>query len=91
MKLKAPRIQATFAAKVGHVVLIKDDMPRGCWRVGKITELIGSGDGNIRSAKILLPTRKLINRPLNLLYPIECSEEEEIHQGTNKILKTTTM
>ena len=36
MKLKAPRIQATFAAKVGHIVLIKDDMPRGCWRVGKI-------------------------------------------------------
>lgn len=59
MKLTAPRIQATFAAKVGHVVLIKDDMPRGCWRVGKITELISSGDGNIRSAKILLPTRKL--------------------------------
>lgn len=29
MKLKASRIQASVAAKVGHVVLIKDDMLRG--------------------------------------------------------------
>ena len=85
MKLKTPRIQASVAARVGHVVLIKDDMPRGCWRVGKIAELIRSIDGNIRSPKIRLPTRKLISRPLNLLYPIECSGEEQSYQNDEQI------
>ena len=85
MKLKTPRIQASVAARVGHVVLIKDDMPRGCWRVCKIAELIRSSDGNIRSAKIRLPTRKLISRPLNSLYPIECWGQEQSYQNDKQI------
>ena len=27
---------------------------------------------------ILLPSKKIIGRPLNLLYPIECSEKEKV-------------
>ena len=54
------------------MVLIEDELPRGNWRLGRIQELVLSEDGEIRSAKVLLPTNKLIGRPLNLLYPIEC-------------------
>ena len=75
--LKTPRIQTSTAAKAGHIVLIKDDLPRGCWRIGKIQELIKSRDQQKRSAKVLLLSKKIIGRPLNLLYPIECSEEEQ--------------
>ena len=70
-KLKSPRVQTPTAAKVGHIVLIKDNLPRGCWRIGRITELISSRDQHVRSAKVLLPSNKIIGRPLNLLYPIE--------------------
>ena len=57
-KLKEARVQLPFLAKVGDVVLIKDELPRGSWRKGKIQELVQSGDLRIRSAKVLLPSGK---------------------------------
>ena len=44
----------------------------------KITELISSNDGTIWAAKVLLPTKKVLNRPLNLLYPFECDSGRKI-------------
>ena len=65
----------------GDVVLIKDDLPRGCWRFGKILSLVPSRDGHIRSAKVSLCSGRVIARPLNLLYPVEvsnnCTNEQE--------------
>ena len=31
-----------------------------------------SGDEEIRSASVHLPSGRIINRPINLLYPVEC-------------------
>ena len=76
IKLKQPRVQSSFTANIGDVVLIKDDLPRGSWRLGRIQELIKSRDGHIRSARVCLPTGKIIGRPLSLLYPIECQDRE---------------
>ena len=76
-KLKTERIHASYSARVGDIVLIKEDLPRGCWKLGKIIELVESRDQQVRSAKILLPTKRIIGRPLSLLYPGECSEEEQ--------------
>ena len=45
--------------------------------MGKITELITSNDGKTRSAKVKLATGNTVNRPLNLLYPLECDEKEK--------------
>ena len=56
-------------------MLIKDDLPRGKWRIRKIHELIKSRDGEARSAIVLLPSQKLMGRPLNLLSPLECPVE----------------
>ena len=71
--LKFRRIQSHFSPSVDDVVLIKDDIPRGCWRVGKVLRLVTS-DGCVRSAKVALPSGRVIARPLNLLYPIEVCE-----------------
>ena len=76
VKLDHPRIQAKRVPKPGDVIQIKEDLPRGSWKIGKIVEMIPSSDGNIRAAKVLLPTRNIINRPMNLLYPLECENEE---------------
>ena len=43
--------------------------------LGKITKLITSSDGNVRAAKVLLATRNVVNRSLNLLYPLECEND----------------
>ena len=55
-------------------MLIKDDLPRGNWRIRKITQLMTSFDEQVRSAKVILTSKRIISRPLNLLYAIECSD-----------------
>ncbi|KAK6009733.1 hypothetical protein OSTOST_25311 [Ostertagia ostertagi] len=68
----SPRhLQRTYP-EIGEVVLIEQDLiPRGSWPYGKITEIITSSDGLIRSAKILMPNQNIIHRPLNKIYPLE--------------------
>ena len=83
MRLKEKRVRYPYLAKVGDVVLIKNDLPRGNWRLGKINKVITSGDGEIRTAKVTLSSNKLIGRPLNLLYPIECPAEMDIQEIDN--------
>ncbi|XP_078334132.1 uncharacterized protein LOC144625796 [Crassostrea virginica] len=82
-KLKEGRIQHNKEPQVGDVVLVKDDLPRGSWKIGRICELRTSQDGQIRSGRVLLPNKKTLNRPLNLLYPIECSKEAETKDREN--------
>ena len=53
-KMKGPRVQSPYTANVGDVVLIKDDLPRGSWRLGRIQELIKRRDGQCRSGRVLL-------------------------------------
>ena len=63
--------------QVNDVVLIKDNLPRATWRIARIVELIASKDGKVRSAKIKTSNRKILHRPLNLLYPIEVQGHSE--------------
>ena len=76
-------MKSPFSATIGDIVLIKDDLPRGSWRIGRIAEMVKSGDGEIRSAKVSLPSGKVFGRPLNLLYPIECPFAKDEH-GMNE-------
>ena len=62
---------------MGSVVLLKEDLPHGVWKMGKITELMSSSDGKFWAAKVLLPTKKALKRLLNLLYPLECGSVQE--------------
>ncbi|XP_053381697.1 uncharacterized protein LOC128549195 [Mercenaria mercenaria] len=75
INIRSPRIQAKNAPKLGYVVLIKDDLPRGQWKLARIKELGLSSDGEIRSAKVTTASGKVFQRPLNLLFPIETSGE----------------
>ena len=49
--------------------------------MGKIIELMTSYDEQVRAAKIQLASKRVISRPLNLLYPIECTNETEQSHG----------
>ena len=88
-KLKGSRVQSPYTANVRDVVLIKDDLPRGSWRLGRIQELIKSRDGQCRSARVLLASNKVIGRPLNLLYPIECQATEMNRDSQNQSKQLT--
>ena len=84
--LKSPRVQSLKKPEVGDVVQIKENLPRGAWKVGKILELISNTDGIERAAKILLPSKNIINRSLNMLYPLECEVvvNKEAKEESNK-------
>ena len=86
IKLNEPRIKSSGAANIGDVILIKDELPRGSWRMGRIQEVIKSRDGQVRSAKVLLPSNRVIGRPLNLLYPVECQVTEPDKTSRGKTL-----
>ena len=74
--LKGPRSNTDCIPKVGEVVLVKENLPRGYWKVGRICELFQSRDKRIRSARITFGPNKFVNRALSYLYPIECPDEK---------------
>ena len=40
MHIKGPRSTAARVPRVGDLVLIMEDLPRGKWRMGRICELL---------------------------------------------------
>ena len=74
MKLKSGKLQLKISPSIGDIVFIKDNMPRGSWRLGKVIELIQNTDGFVRSARVQTQSGRILGRPLCLLYPIETSD-----------------
>lgn len=61
--------------KVGDIALIFEHMqPKHMWKMGRIEETFIGRDGKIRSCAIRLPSRAVIKRPVQLLYPLEMDE-----------------
>ncbi|CAJ0601072.1 unnamed protein product [Cylicocyclus nassatus] len=63
--------------RVGEVVLVKEDAPRSSWPLGLILELHTSKDGNVRSARIRTGKRRIVDRAVNHLLPLEVVAESE--------------
>ena len=63
--------------KINDAVLIKENLPWGNWRVGRVIEVIKGKDQQIRSAKVMVAPKKYLNRAVNMLYPIECSGDDK--------------
>ena len=62
--------------EIGEVVIVHDDnVPRQCWKLGKIIEVQQSADGVIRRAtvKVITKTGKVnkLRRPVQRLFPLE--------------------
>ena len=75
----------TAVPQVGEVVLIKDNLPRGHWKVGKISELIMGRDQRVRSAKLLVVPHRYLHWPLSLLYPLECPDSDSNSNSDNQL------
>ena len=85
--LKFGRIKTPFPIEVDDIVIVTDNMPRGCWKMGRVTEVIRSLENNVRAAMIKTSSGKVLNRPLKLLYPIECSKN---YRGKHVEIKSKT-
>ena len=54
--------------------------------MGRVVDIIPSRDCNIRAAKIKVgKTGAIINRPINKLYPLECSITHDTEDNVNKV------
>jgi len=80
--LRSGRIKTHNQIAINDVVLIHDTLPRGAWKLAKVKELVQSNDGQIRSATVILPSKRILIRPLNLLFPLECSSSGPIGDGS---------
>lgn len=80
---KAPKNSSDLLPTIGSVVLIKDNLPRGMWKLGKIIKLNKGKDGLIRSVKLKTSSGKILGRPLCLLYPLEMTETKEDYISKN--------
>ena len=83
---KHPRIQAKKRPKIRDMVQIKDILPRGTWKMGRIVEMIRSSDGQERAARVMMPNRNILQRSIIHLYPIECNDEEPNKENDGNLL-----
>lgn len=90
-RVQKPGQQINRSPQIGEVVLIKDNLPRSRWKVGKIVELFMGKDQRIRSAKVFVSPHTNLNRPLSLLYPIECpsTKNSDIGSGNKDTAQST--
>ena len=75
---------------IGDVVLIQEmNMPRGSWKMGRITKLIKGRDGEIRNATLKQANGIIINRAINQLCPLETStwEQEKLNTEQKEEIK----
>lgn len=73
------------------IVIVKDETPRGSWKLAKIVELNVSSDGLVWSAMVKLGSGRNIIRPLCLLLPLECSDDssETLSSEQNDVTNAT--
>ena len=83
---------ATQTIKKNDIVIIYDEkVPRYLWRSGRFVDIIPSRDCYIRAAKIKVrKTGAIVNRPINKLYPLECSITYDTEDNVNKVNQEDT-
>ena len=74
-----------LTVSVGDVVVIHDEhLPRGLWKLGKIVSVMKGRDGFVRGATVKIGNKDgqkvLLNRPIQLLYPLEVQSQEPVSE-----------
>ena len=71
------------SAKIGDIVLVQENLQ---WRLARVDKLIEGRDGLCRAAQVKLANGNRIQRPLQLLFPLEVQDTipEGEQQRTNQ-------
>ncbi len=73
-----------FSISPGDVVILKNDQTkRQFWKLCKVIEVIKGADSKVRAAKVQLEGKKVFQRPLQHLIPIEIACKHESKQAAN--------
>ena len=72
----------SIVVTVGDIVMVKDEnLPQGCWIVGKIEKLIESKDKQVRGAVVKVCQKgkrpMTFGRPVQHLYPLKFQESKD--------------
>ena len=68
---------ARVKPKVGDVVQIREELPRGTWKLGRIQEMHVSGDRKSRAVSVRMPSGRVLTRSLADLAPLELEDERK--------------
>lgn len=68
---------------VGDMIIVHDEgLPRSFWKLGRIKDLIVGKDGRARGATVSIAGKNRrftsLNRPLQLLYPLEIHHHPDV-------------
>ena len=63
---------------------------RGKWKTAMIEALIKSDDNQVRTVKLRLSSQRIICRPLNLIYPLECTQLSETVDKVEEVKQQET-
>ena len=69
------KVSSNTTVSIGDVVLIHDNMPRNQWKIGVVTDLHKGKDGLVRSVSLRISSGNTLLRPIEKLYPLEVSSE----------------
>ncbi|KAF0291879.1 hypothetical protein FJT64_019119 [Amphibalanus amphitrite] len=69
----SPRGRPSRTPRVGDVVLVHSERPRGRWPVARVTRLLAGPDGHVRAAVISLRGRST-RRPVSRLFLLEAAD-----------------
>ena len=65
-------MSSKFIISENDVVIVKDrKISRPYWRLAVVESIIVSKDNKVRGAKVRLPNSSVLERPINMLHPIE--------------------
>ena len=72
----------------GEVVLLgEENIPRGEWKLARVTEIVKSNDKAVRTVKLRLGGGRECNRPLSHVYPLEIRQEAKtVKEATEREL-----
>lgn len=74
-KITKKSMSSKFIISQNDVVIIKDStISRPFWRLAVVEKLIVSKDNKVRGAVVRLPNSNVLERPINMLYPIEATK-----------------
>lgn len=76
---------------MGEIGLLHEEMaPRAEWKLCRIVAKKVSSDGEVRAVTIQMPNGKELERPVNMVYPLEIdasTKEADKEQEVGKLMK----
>ena len=62
--------------KVGEVDQIREELPRGTWKLGRVEQIHPSTDGQARAVSVRMPSGRVLTKSLVDLAPLELEDEK---------------